>query len=94
MSRVTLPNGSAYTLAMGPKGAYDDQGKRRREGRCALCGQRVWWCLSPPPPYEALPFEDNGDHHWWKCEEGLKIKDKAERTRRMFAMKVVKEVLT
>jgi hypothetical protein len=75
------------TESMEPKGASDGYGNKRREGRCALCGQRVWWCLSPPEPYMALPFEDNGDHHWWKCEEGLKIEDKVERTIQMMGEK-------
>jgi hypothetical protein len=68
---------------MYPKGSRDETGHKRTEGRCDLCGQRVWWCLAPPAPYSILPFEDNGDHHWWKCEEGLKIEDKVERTMRM-----------
>ena len=76
---------------MRPKGSYDEQGNKRMEGRCDLCDQRVWWCLAPPAPYSILPFEDNGEHHWWKCEEGLKIEDKVERTMRMLSERMAEE---
>jgi hypothetical protein len=73
------------------KGEFDEQGRKRTQGKCAICGQRVWWCLAPPAPYICLPFEDNGDHHWHKC--GQDIPDRIERIFRMVSDKMAEEYL-
>lgn len=69
------------------KGSIDDQGRKRVEGHCDLCGQRIWWCLTPPRPYQALPFNDDGGKHWKTCKLGLGIVDKMERIYRMVSDK-------